>query len=557
VAFDSDIRPAVGSERLSRRGRLKSDVARRRTGRGRYVVAAIVLLAVLAVGGAAVALISSHPSLGNDSTALARVGLPLGGGTIESVNVVTGPHSRPVAVDLRWDQIWPQGQIPAHQRVTIQVVIKRPGWASWLTGKTERLQFTTMTPAASLGHRYLTLKDNAPVRVSFRHPVAVIAYGPSANQLHRQVLANPKKIVALPRTAQAGSIWIAAAPRPWETAKPQLVSWFPAGAGASAVAYPAPGTKIKPSTPITLTFSRPISKTLGSSMPPVSPATAGSWHRLNDHTIAFRPQGYGYGLGANVSIALPHGVSLVGGQQSGTADGGRWTVPPGSTVRLQQLLANLGYLPFQFRSKDPEPPMTPSSQEEAAVNPPAGSFSWRYDNVPDALRGFWQAGSSGVMTRGALMAFENDHAMTADGVAGPQVWKALIGAAVGGKHSTFGYTFVSVNESSQSLNLWHNGHTVLTTPVNTGIAAAPTATGTYPVYEHLSSGTMSGTNPDGSHYNDPGIPWISYFNGGDALHGFTRAQFGFPQSLGCVEMPPDTAGRVFPFTPIGTLVHVI
>jgi hypothetical protein len=116
---------------------------------------------------------------------------------------------------------------------------------------------------------------------------------------------------------------------------------------------------------------------------------------------------------------------------------------------------------------------------------------------------------------------------------------------------------VSVSESSQSLDLWHNGHTVLTTPVNTGIASAPTATGTYPVYEHISSGTMSGTNPDGSHYNDPGVPWISYFNGGDALHGFTRAQFGFPQSLGCVEIPPTTAGHVWPYTPIGTLVHVV
>ena len=34
---------------------------------------------------------------------------------------------------------------------------------------------------------------------------------------------------------------------------------------------------------------------------------------------------------------------------------------------------------------------------------------------------------------------------------------------------------------------------------------------------------MSGTNPDGSHYNDPGVRWISYFNGGDAIHAFPRA----------------------------------
>ena len=57
---------------------------------------------------------------------------------------------------------------------------------------------------------------------------------------------------------------------------------------------------------------------------------------------------------------------------------------------------------------------------------------------------------------------------------------------------------------------------------------------------------MSGTNPDGSHYSDPGIPWVSYFNGGDALHGFIRASYGFPQSLGCVEMPYSEAGAGLP-----------
>jgi lipoprotein-anchoring transpeptidase ErfK/SrfK len=67
---------------------------------------------------------------------------------------------------------------------------------------------------------------------------------------------------------------------------------------------------------------------------------------------------------------------------------------------------------------------------------------------------------------------------------------------------------------------------------------------------------MSGTNPDGSHYSDPGVPYVSYFNGGDALHGFLRSQYGSPQSLGCVEMSYSDAARVYPFTPIGTLVNV-
>jgi lipoprotein-anchoring transpeptidase ErfK/SrfK len=154
------------------------------------------------------------------------------------------------------------------------------------------------------------------------------------------------------------------------------------------------------------------------------------------------------------------------------------------------------------------------------------------------------------------MAFQNDHGLATDGTAGPAVWKALIDAAVAGRRSTFGYTYVMVSVPDQRLTLWHSGKTVMTTPVNTGIASRPTATGTYPVYEHIPVGTMSGTNPDGSHYDDPGIQYISYFNGGDALHAFNRAQYGFPQSLGCVEMATGPAGQVYPYTPIGTLVHV-
>ena len=67
---------------------------------------------------------------------------------------------------------------------------------------------------------------------------------------------------------------------------------------------------------------------------------------------------------------------------------------------------------------------------------------------------------------------------------------------------------------------------------------------------------MSGTNPDGSHYDDPGVPWVNYFNGGDAVHGFIRPGYGYPQSLGCVELPISTAQSVFGMLQLGDLVIV-
>ena len=75
---------------------------------------------------------------------------------------------------------------------------------------------------------------------------------------------------------------------------------------------------------------------------------------------------------------------------------------------------------------------------------------------------------------------------------------------IDGKRRHGGYSYVYVHQTvPQSLNLWHNGHTILSSPGNTGVPAAPTQLGTFPVFEHIPIGTMSGTNPDGSHYNDP------------------------------------------------------
>jgi peptidoglycan hydrolase-like protein with peptidoglycan-binding domain len=263
-----------------------------------------------------------------------------------------------------------------------------------------------------------------------------------------------------------------------------------------------------------------------------------------------------------VRVSLPESVNLEGGHVKGSDPIGQWTVPDGSTLALQQLLAQLGYLPLTFTpssgsaSADIAP--TAAAEEEAIVNPPQGTFSWTYPDTPAQLKALWSPTTYTELTKGAVMAFEYAQGLQPDGIPGVDVWKALINAAVKGQKSTFGYTFVMVHEASsdETINVWHNGKIVVHGPANTGIASAPTATGTYAVYEREVVGTMSGKNPDGSEYHDPGIPDISYFNGGDALHGFIRSSYGFPQSLGCVEMPFTEAAAVYPWTPIGTIVNV-
>lgn len=213
-----------------------------------------------------------------------------------------------------------------------------------------------------------------------------------------------------------------------------------------------------------------------------------------------------------------------------------------------QLLAELNYLPVSF---SPAGTSTSQSQETPGI------FSWKYPSLPSTLSSQWTVGANNVILRGALMNFQSVNNLPTTGVADAATWTALMSSVDANKVDPASYNYVDVSEASpETLTLYVGGAIKMKALVNTGIPVAPTALGTYPVYLRLTSQTMSGTNPDGSHYRDAGIPWISYFNGGDALHGFIRYSYGSPQSLGCVEMPFATAKVVWPFTPIGTLVTV-
>jgi len=249
----------------------------------------------------------------------------------------------------------------------------------------------------------------------------------------------------------------------------------------------------------------------------------------------------------------PKGAVARNGSRLATPFAALYKVAPMSTLRVQELLAQQGYLPVAFTPTDPAP-LPPA---ELAVDQP-GAFAWRWATLPAPLTGLWQPGQSGPITQGAVMAFEDQHGLASDGDPGPKVWAALLAATAAGSTDTYGHwDWVDVTTAQpETVTVWRDGAVAYRTLGNTGVPGAATAPGTWPVFERFEVTTMSGTNPDGSHYRDPGIPWVSYFHGGDALHGFVRAQYGFPQSDGCVEMPLANAAVVWPYTPLGTLVTV-
>jgi hypothetical protein len=259
------------------------------------------------------------------------------------------------------------------------------------------------------------------------------------------------------------------------------------------------------------------------------------------------------------------------------------------SIRLEdQLLATLRYLPVAFVPTAPKPPtttttkppattttvaptttttttiVTPALKDRVKAKKPSptalqkGSFVWRFPKIVGPLRSLWKVGTNNVVLQGALMNFQAVHGLSWNTGMTAQTWQLILQAATRKQYDPSSYNYVVVGQTEpEKLMLYVNGHHVYNSFVNTGVSSAPTTSGTYPVYLRYTVTTMSGTYPGGGTYSDPGIPWVSYFHGGDALHGFLRSQYGYPQSLGCVEMPFANAMHVWPYTPIGTLVSVL
>ena len=316
-------------------------------------------------------------------------------------------------------------------------------------------------------------------------------------------------------------------------------------------------TGVNGASPVRIVFSAALAA--GSPLPTLSPRIAGRWQRASGDSLEFVPR-RAFAQETEVRLRMPAGAS---GLRSVT--GGLLAKPVSahfrtgtfSTLRLQQLLAQLGYLPLNWTPVGLSGPSASdvNAQLSAAYSAPLGTFSWQH-GYPKVLRTFWQLGEPSLVVTGAVMAFESDRGMIMDGVAGPAVWTALLKAVASGEQNSHGYTYARASEKiPETLTIWHDGRVVFRNLANTGIPVAPTSVGTAPVYLRYRFQIMRGRNPDGSKYADP-VAWVAYFRAGEAVHYFPRYSYGFPQSLGCVELPYAPAKRAWPYLTYGSLVTV-
>ena len=120
-----------------------------------------------------------------------------------------------------------------------------------------------------------------------------------------------------------------------------------------------------------------------------------------------------------------------------------------------------------------------------------------------------------------------------------------------------GTKWIDVNLTTFKVTLYQGTTQIYQTTSVTGAVATPTQPGTYHIDLRYQIQTMRGHNADGTPYITPNVPWVSYFNGSQALHGaYWRSTFGYQASHGCVNLAVSDAKFVYDWAPMGTKVVV-
>jgi L,D-transpeptidase catalytic domain len=287
--------------------------------------------------------------------------------------------------------------------------------------------------------------------------------------------------------------------------------------------------------------------------PTLTPHTAGTWGDLGAYEF-FKPAST-LAPCTRYTMWIPARTRAAHHRMLGKSRTITFNVACPPITAVQEALARLNYLPYSlhgFVGASSTAPISRAAAVRLAYELPHGILR---ANAPDAPP--LTMGTIDATTTGALEVFEGDHNLPISTTVTAQLWTELLADETLAKRNPKPYTWVTVTETlPETLEVHEGAKIALTSPTNTGVPGATTQQGIFPIYVRYVSTTMIGNNVDGSHYVDPGVPWVNYFNGGDAVHGYIRPGYGYPQSNGCVELPIATAETVFGMLQVGDLVIV-
>ena len=253
---------------------------------------------------------------------------------------------------------------------------------------------------------------------------------------------------------------------------------------------PTAGTRgVNGTSPIRVQFSAPLAAS--SPMPALSPSIPGNWTVQGDDAV-FTPT-VGYLENTKVTVKIPGGpAGMISAAGAKVGDGGTlgsdlsqsFTTGSFSTMRLQQLLAQLGYLPLTWTSesqpRSARPTPGPSSPPPTARQPGPSAGRAGY---PWNLTSQWKAGSDNILDVGAIRAFESVQGLTMDGRRPRRVGRPAQGR--GPRQAEPQRVHLRARQPGLpgvAADLAQRPSGASTSPANTGIPASPTADGTFPVY---------------------------------------------------------------------------
>jgi hypothetical protein len=122
-----------------------------------------------------------------------------------------------------------------------------------------------------------------------------------------------------------------------------------------------------------------------------------------------------------------------------------------------------------------------------------------------------------------------------------------------------GDRWIEVNLFEQTIAVYDNRQLVFATLIASGLEPFWTRPGLFQIYSKIDSTPMRGSfeadRSDAYYLED--VPWTMYFDQARALHGaYWRANLGFPQSHGCVNLTVGDARWLFDWAVEGDWVYV-
>ncbi|MBN1666974.1 MAG: L,D-transpeptidase [Anaerolineales bacterium] len=122
-----------------------------------------------------------------------------------------------------------------------------------------------------------------------------------------------------------------------------------------------------------------------------------------------------------------------------------------------------------------------------------------------------------------------------------------------------GGRWMEINLFEQTIAVYDNSELVFATLIASGLDPFWTRPGLFQIYQKLDTTPMRGAfeadRSDAYYLED--VPWTMYFDEARALHGaYWRANLGFPQSHGCVNLSIGDARWLYDWAQVGDWIYI-